>query len=46
MRFYNIDGGGHRWPGGSFWQYWLSGLSSQELDAILIIWDFFEQQKP
>jgi len=44
--FYSIEGGGHRWPGGSFWQYWLSGFATQELEANRIIWEFFEAQKP
>lgn len=41
--FYEIVGGGHKWPGGNkFWQYWLSGNNSAEIDASALIWEFFE----
>ena len=42
---YSITGGGHTWPGGSKpVQLWgLSGRISQEMDASMVIWQFFEE---
>ncbi len=41
---YVIEGGGHTWPGG--WAYLperMIGKTSQQIDASLIIWDFFQR---
>ncbi len=41
---YEIEGGGHTWPGG--YQYlgkWLIGRTSRDIDACEVIWDFFEK---
>ncbi len=39
-----VEGGGHTWPGG--WQYlpesWV-GITSRDIDACEIIWDFFKE---
>jgi polyhydroxybutyrate depolymerase len=43
VQFIAIDGGGHKWPGGSsLWQFWLSGAQSAELDAGETLWRFFQ----
>ncbi len=39
--FYIIHGGGHAWPGGKAMPVWLSGHTSQEIDATRVLWDFF-----
>ena len=43
---YEIQGGGHTWPGGrrSVPEF-ISGKSTNEIDADRIIWDFFRQYK-
>ena len=43
---YSIIGGGHAWPGGSnSVQLWgLSGRISEEMDASVVIWEFFEEE--
>lgn len=41
---YAIDGGGHTWPGG--FQYlpkWVIGKTSRDIDASVVIWDFFKR---
>ncbi len=43
LQLYRIEGGGHTWPGGK--QYLgkkLIGLTSQEINACEVIWDFFK----
>ncbi len=40
---YDVQGGGHTWPGG--WQYlgvWLVGRTSREINASVVIWEFFK----
>lgn len=40
VRYYAIDGGGHRWPGGSaLWQF---GSITQDVNASEVIWSFFD----
>lgn len=39
--FYIIEGGGHAWPGGKAMPVWISGHTSQEIDATRVMWDFF-----
>jgi polyhydroxybutyrate depolymerase len=42
IRYYAIDGGGHRWPGShSIWQFGLPGRTTQDIDASAVIWEFF-----
>ncbi len=41
---YVIEGGGHTWPGG--WAYLperIIGKTSRQIDASLVIWDFFQR---
>jgi polyhydroxybutyrate depolymerase len=41
---YVIEGGGHTWPGG--WAYLperIIGKTSQQFDASLVLWDFFQR---
>jgi len=43
---YAVEGGGHTWPGGG--QYlpeWLIGKTSHDLDASLVVWDFFARHQ-
>ncbi len=39
--FYTIAGGGHTWPGGQELPRWLTGPTSQDIDATRVMWDFF-----
>lgn len=43
VMFYTIKGGGHTWPGGNPLPRWLTGTTSQEIDASRVMWEFFEQ---
>ena len=40
--FYTIADGGHTWPGGSPLPEWITGKTSQEIDATRLMWEFFE----
>jgi len=40
--FYTIADGGHTWPGGSPLPKWITGKTSQEIDATQLMWDFFK----
>jgi len=41
--FYAIADGGHTWPGGSPLPEWITGKTSQEIDATKLMWEFFQQ---
>jgi polyhydroxybutyrate depolymerase len=41
--FYTIDGGGHTWPGGEPLPEWITGSTTQEIDATRTMWEFFVQ---
>ena len=44
VTLYEIEGGGHTWPGG--WQYLpesVVGKTSRDIDANKVIWDFFKE---
>jgi len=41
--FYTIADGGHTWPGGSPLPEWITGKTSQEIDATALMWEFFQQ---
>jgi polyhydroxybutyrate depolymerase len=41
IAFYTIEGGGHTWPGES-WKL-RRGTTSQDFDAGVVIWDFFQK---
>ena len=40
--FYTIADGGHTWPGGSPLPEWITGKTSQEIDATALMWEFFQ----
>lgn len=39
--FYTVAGGGHTWPGGEPMPEWLTGLTTEDIDATQVMWDFF-----
>jgi poly(3-hydroxybutyrate) depolymerase/predicted Ser/Thr protein kinase len=39
---YTIHGGGHTWPGGDALPKWITGRTSQDIDATRVMWEFFE----
>ena len=42
VRLYEVEGGGHTWPkGGEYQPEFLTGKTSQDMDACSVIWDFF-----
>jgi polyhydroxybutyrate depolymerase len=41
--FYTIADGGHTWPGGSSLPEWITGKTSQEIDASKLMWEFFQE---
>jgi polyhydroxybutyrate depolymerase len=41
--FYTIHGGGHTWPGGEGLPEWLTGKTTQDIDATRVMWEFFER---
>lgn len=42
--FYNVQGGGHTWPGGlQYLPVSVIGKTSRNLDASAVIWQFFQQ---
>lgn len=40
--FYTIAGGGHSWPGGHPLPRWITGSTSQAIDATRTLWEFFQ----
>jgi polyhydroxybutyrate depolymerase len=40
---YTINGGGHTWPGGKPLPEWFAGLTTYEIDATQLMWDFFRR---
>lgn len=40
--FYSIADGGHTWPGGQPLPEWITGKTSQEIDATRLMWEFFQ----
>jgi polyhydroxybutyrate depolymerase len=40
--FYSIADGGHNWPGGTPLPKWITGKTSQEIDATQLMWKFFQ----
>jgi len=40
---YTVNGGGHTWPGGKPPPEWLTGTTSQSVDATSLMWDFFRE---
>jgi polyhydroxybutyrate depolymerase len=43
VEFYTIEGGGHTWPGGKPLPEWITGLTTQDIDATRVMWEFFER---
>jgi polyhydroxybutyrate depolymerase len=41
--FYSIAEGGHTWPGGNPMPEWLTGPTSQDIEASQVMWEFFKQ---
>ncbi|MBN2149668.1 MAG: hypothetical protein JW726_19930 [Anaerolineales bacterium] len=41
--FYTIQGGGHTWPGGEPLPRWITGETTQDIDATEVMWEFFRQ---
>jgi polyhydroxybutyrate depolymerase len=41
--FYTIAEGGHTWPGGYPMPEWITGPTSQDIDASQVMWDFYEK---
>ena len=41
--FYTVAGGGHAWPGGEPLPEWITGRTTQDIDATRVMWDFFQQ---
>jgi polyhydroxybutyrate depolymerase len=41
--FYTLDGGGHSWPGGEPLPEWLTGPTSQDIDATRVMLEFFRR---
>ena len=41
--FYAVDGGGHTWPGGESMPKWLTGPTTQAVDATRELWRFFQR---
>jgi polyhydroxybutyrate depolymerase len=47
VELYAVDNGGHRWPGGTASAPGrVDGITTQEIDASMLIWEFFEQHPP
>jgi len=40
--FYTITGGGHTWPGGEPLPEFITGITSQDIDATRVMWEFFQ----
>ena len=41
--YYQITGGGHTWPGGSFQPEFMLGKTCKDIDASALIWQFFAE---
>jgi polyhydroxybutyrate depolymerase len=41
--FYTVAGGGHSWPGGEPMPEFIVGLTTLDIDATKVMWDFFQQ---
>jgi poly(3-hydroxybutyrate) depolymerase len=40
---YTIEGGGHTWPGGKHLASWMAGLTTDEISASELMWEFYSQ---
>lgn len=43
VTLFTIEGGGHSWPGGEPLPEFLVGLTTQEIQATQLMWDFFQR---
>ncbi len=41
---FTIEGGGHTWPGGCCLPEWIAGETTQEIDASVLLWKFYQSQ--
>ncbi|NLG23846.1 MAG: hypothetical protein GX558_00710, partial [Clostridiales bacterium] len=39
--FYTVVGGGHTWPGGEGIPAWIGGVTTDDVDATALMWEFF-----
>lgn len=42
VHYYIIDGGGHTWPGGGELPRFITGVTTQDIDATHLMWEFFQ----
>lgn len=42
LDYYIVSGGGHTWPGGNPLPKWITGKTSDQLDASTVMWEFFQ----
>lgn len=42
--FYTISDGGHTWPGGKPLPKFITGKTTQEINATRLMWEFFVEQ--
>ena len=40
--FYSIEGGGHSWPGGEPLPEFITGPTTQDINATQVMWEFFQ----
>lgn len=41
--FYSIEGGGHSWPGGEPLPEFITGPTTQDINATQVMWEFFQE---
>ena len=45
VQFYKVNRGGHSWPGGQQLPKFIVGLTTEEINASSLMWEFFQQYK-
>jgi len=40
---YTVEGGGHTWPGGKHWLPSITGLTTDDINASTLMWEFYSQ---
>jgi polyhydroxybutyrate depolymerase len=43
--FYTVNGGGHAWPGGKPMTAAIVGKTTADVDATMLMWDFFQAHR-
>lgn len=38
---YTIEGGGHTWPGGKHFMPWIAGITTDDISASKLMWEFY-----